>query len=252
MVLKADKLHCMLNDDILLDDISLELHPGKLYGILGPNGSGKSTLLRHLGGIWQPTRGSVYWNDTPLHSLPRNQISRTISLVPQNSPVHFDFTVSDVVAMGRYPHARSSSRAENRQLIANALEQVDLWELRDRLVTHLSNGETQRVYIARALVTESPVLLLDEPTANLDVRHQLEIWQLLQDLVAQGKLIVVTVHDLNATLRFCEEIAVLEKGRCLAYGSPNEVLDDYILGRVFGVTQTPTADAKDSEYCLTD
>ncbi len=232
-MLAANGLSYGIGAKKLINHISLSFSPGKLYGILGPNGSGKSTFLKTLAGIWRPTSGSVFWQGQNLHQLPRNTISQTLSLVPQQVPLCFDFCVQDLVAMGRYPYGDANS--SGRAIVERALKRADVWTLRHRLITQLSQGERQRVFIARALATESPVLLLDEPTASLDVRHKLEIWDLMKDLAAHDKIVVVTLHDLQAPQTYCHEIAILDHGRCVAQGTPDEALNDAILLSVFGV-----------------
>jgi iron complex transport system ATP-binding protein len=232
-MLKAESLSYEVSGKRLIDQISLEFKPGVLYGILGPNGSGKSTLLKNLTGIWKPSTGAVFCNGERLLNKPRREISRTISLVPQNPQVHFDFNVTEMVSMGRYSFG--SPHCSNE--VKKALITVDAWHLKDRSILHLSYGERKRVYIARALITESPIMLLDEPEANLDIRHQLEIWQLLQMLAQQGKTVIVTNHDLVATRRFCNEVAVLNQGRCLAHGAYEDVITKECLQTVFGVSQ---------------
>jgi len=236
MTLKTQQLGYRLGPKKLLEEISLTFAPGKLYGILGPNGSGKSTLLKCLTGIWRPTEGKVLWQNTLLHGLDALEISRTLSLVPQSPSLPFDFSVLDLVSMGRYPY-RSSTMPKGRcpEVVEWALTAVDAWHLRKQNVNSLSAGEKQRVYIARTLSTESPVILLDEPTACLDIRHQLQIWQLLRTLVQQGKVIIVTIHDLNATERFCDHVTILNQGRCIANGTFDEVMQPSLLKQVFGI-----------------
>ncbi len=233
-MLKAQNLSFILNEKLLIQDINLQFNPGILYGVIGPNGSGKSTLLKLLSGIWAPTAGNVVWQGENLLAKPRREISKTVTLVPQNPQVHFDFRVNEMVAMGRYPYG-----AQRGNHVEQALTAVDAWHLKDRSILHLSHGERKRVYIARALITESPVLLLDEPEASLDVRHQLEIWHLLKKLTAQGKIIIVTNHDLAATVRFCDDIAILNQGRCHSTGPCKTVFSATLLKDVFGVRANP-------------
>lgn len=221
----------------LIKNISLKLKPGRIHGIIGPNGSGKTTLLKLLAGIWKPTSGLVLWNEQNLLALDRLSLSRTVSLVPQNAQVHFDFTVYDVVKMGIYPLGPLKNEDSTKR-IRRALEQVDAWHLRDRYATFISNGERQRMYIARSLVTETPLLLLDEPTSNLDIRHQLEIWDLLKKLATEGKLILIANHDLYTTERFCDEVIILHQGCCVKEGVYHEVVDAEILRSVFGIEET--------------
>lgn len=234
-MLKTQNLGYKVQGKNLLKEINLEFNPGKLYGILGPNGSGKSTLLKCMTGIWKPTCGQVLWKNELLHHKEKREISRTLSLVPQNPPIPFDFKVWDIVSMGRYPLNASYLGTSCPGIIEWALSVVDVWHLKDQNINCLSAGEKQRVYIARTLSTESPVILLDEPTACLDIKHQLQIWELLRSLVQQGKIVAVTIHDLNATERFCDKVAILDQGRCVASGSFHEVMEPSVLRQVFGV-----------------
>ena len=223
----------------MLDKISLTFDSGYLHAILGPNGSGKSTLLKTLSGIWTPTAGTVLWNEAPLLSKSRSEISRIISLVPQNPQPPFDFIVQDIVAMGRYPYDTRYWNAADEPLVQQSLERVDAWHLRHRRIAQLSQGEKQRIYIARALVTESPILLLDEPTTSLDIQHKLEIWQLLQRCVENGKLIVVTTHDLTIAKHYCQRVAVLNHGNCIGSGAFDALMTPHLLKAVFGVIEAP-------------
>lgn len=236
-MLKARNLSYQLQESYLIKDITLDFLPGILYGILGPNGSGKSTLLKSLSGIWQPTEGKVLWHEEELLNKPRKTISQIVSLVPQNPYLHFEFTVYDFVAMGKYPCQESVNGDE----IEWALKTVDVWHLRKRAMSQLSVGEKQRAYIARSLVTGAPIMLLDEPTASIDIKHQLQIWKLLKALIHQGKTIVVAIHDLSTTARFCDQIVVLDKGECIGQGSFADVMRPHLLREVFGVVEKSTS-----------
>lgn len=241
-MLKAKSITYRRDEKNYIEDITLDFYPGILYGILGPNGSGKTTFLKTLSGIWNPTEGHVLWHGENLLNKKRAEISQIISLVPQNPQIYFDFPVIDFVSLGRYPHKKHRRGEEDRQqnIIESTLKNVNGWHLRNRLMTQLSCGERQRAYIARALATESPILLLDEPTASLDIRHQLEIWGLLKKLATQGRILIVTLHDLPATARFCDEIVVIDQGKCLAKGRFAEVMDSQLLRNVFGVVEQQT------------
>lgn len=243
-MLATESLTYTLEGQELIKDISLSFSPGILYGILGPNGAGKSTFLKLLTGIWKPTMGKILWNGENLLQKSRREVSRIISLVPQNAQILFDFSVSQMVAMGRYPHSCRLLISKDQEIIENALHSVDIWHLRHKQVNHLSNGERQRVYIARSLVTESPIMLLDEPTASLDIRHQLEIWELLKQLLSQGKIIIVTNHDLAITEHFCNHVTVLNRGKCIANGEFSKVIDSKLLADVFGVKRVLSANSK--------
>lgn len=236
-MLEAKSITYSIRNRELISDVNLTFLSGILYAILGPNGSGKSTLLKALTGIWKPTSGQVYWQGKDLLRESRRTISKTISLVPQHALLPFDFTVIDMAAMGLYPHGMGM-QGDASERIRQALEMVDAWHLRHRSISQLSHGERQRIYIARALLTESPVLMLDEPTANLDICHQLAIWQLLKQLIKQGKVVIVTSHDLHATERYCDQIAIMNQGRCVANGPFAEVMMPEIVHSVFGVVES--------------
>lgn len=231
----TQSLSYSINNTPLIEDVSLEFSSGLLHAILGPNGSGKSTLLKTLAGIWKQTRGNILWNNQSLMKENRQTISRTISIVPQNPQIHFDFLVKDIVAMGRYSHHSKYWTDAHKDLLEQALTLVDAWHLRAKRVTCLSQGERQRVYIARALMTEAPILLFDEPTASLDIRHQIEIWQLLQSLAIQGKIVIVSTHDIAHASQYCQQLAVLNHGRCIASGQFHEVMTAELFKNVFGI-----------------
>lgn len=235
----ANNLHYVQNGISILNDISLHMSAGFLHAILGPNGSGKSTLLKILSGVWKHTSGSLLWNNTPIVHDDKKH-NKLISLVPQNPAPMFDFLVIDIVAMGRYPLQKHYSDAVNHPLVRQALEEVDAWHLRHRSINKISTGERQRVYIARALATASPILLLDEPTAHLDIRHQSEIWQLMQNLVEQGKIVGVATHELAWAERCCDTATVLSQGHCIGNGPFEALITPKLLKNVFGVTDIST------------
>lgn len=234
MTLDIHGLTYRINNRPLIEHISLQFKPGVLYGILGPNGSGKSTFLKTLSRIWTPSEGTLLWQGEELTQLSRLQMSQTMSLVPQNPQLYFDFDVYHMVAMGRYPHGSRTS--ESHRQIEKALHHVNGWHLRHQLISQLSGGERQRIYIARALATQAPILLLDEPTSYLDLRHQLEIWHLLRLLLKEGKLIITAVHDLLAAQRFCDQLVILNEGKCRATGTYEEVMTPRLLREIFGVS----------------
>jgi iron complex transport system ATP-binding protein len=233
--LEIQSLSYAIKDNFLINNISLEFTSGQLHGIIGPNGSGKSTLLKTLSGIWRLSSGNILWNNSSLMMASRQVVSCTISLVPQNPQVQFDFSVEDIVAMGRYAHDPHYWTTSQKELLQQALTVVDAWHLRSRRITCLSQGERQRVYIARALVTEAPILLLDEPTTSLDIRHQIEIWQLLERLANDGKIVIVSTHDIAFAERYCHNMAILNHGKCIAHGKFSSIMTPEILKDVFGV-----------------
>lgn len=224
-----------INGKNLIENISIVLSSGSLHAILGPNGSGKSTLLKVLAGLLKATSGSISWQGSPLPYNDRKSLCGILSLVPQAPLPMFDYLIEDIVAMGRYAFEKDYWKCSNTILVREALEAVDAWHLRSRKINQISCGERQRIYIARALVAEAPILLLDEPTANLDIRHQLEIWRLLQQLAETGKTIAIATHDLAAAEHYCDTATLLHNGQNIDSGIYSEVITTQRLKQVFGV-----------------
>lgn len=234
MAFTIEKLSYVLYNKFLIKEISLCLSPSQLYGVIGPNGSGKSTFLKNLARIWEPSSGKLFWNQQNLLNLSRFEMSRLISLVPQNSQIYFDFTVAEMIAMGCYPLHTLASQILKRR-IRDSLLKVDALHLYERSFSTLSGGEKQRIYIARSLATEAPVLLLDEPTSNLDPYHKIETWKHLKNCSEQGKLVIVATHDLQMAKHFCNRLIVLHEGLCKAQGHGLEALTSQLLREVFNL-----------------
>jgi len=211
-----------------IDGVSLAVRAGTFAGIIGPNGSGKSTLLRLLSGLLRPQRGDLLLDGRPLASVARRDLARTVAAVTQEPAVDFPFSVTEVVLMGRTPHLGGAlfESARDVEVARRAMARTRVLELADRYIDELSGGERQRVILARALAQESPILLLDEPTAFLDIRHQVEVFGLLRELCADGYTVVAAVHDLNLAAAFCRELFLMKKGRVLVAGAPAQVLTE--------------------------
>jgi iron complex transport system ATP-binding protein len=221
----------------ILDAATLTAQPGAVTAILGPNGSGKSTLLRVLGGLWQPSAGIVSLDGESLSRMPRRRIAQRVAFLPQDTRCDFAFTVEEMVRMGRLPHRGrfAPGAARDREAVHDAMLRCDLASLRTRTVDRLSGGERQRVAIARCLASEPDVLLLDEPTAHLDLEHALAVLDLCRSLAAAGKAIVLATHDLGTVARFATRIALLRSGRIVADGRPVDVLTPAACRDVFAV-----------------
>jgi iron complex transport system ATP-binding protein len=221
----------------LVRGATLAVDAGRLVALVGPNGSGKSTLLRLLAGVWTPTAGQVTLDGAPLGRLRRRDVARAVTLVPQDTHIAFPFSVREIVAMGRHAHLGRFDREgdADRAAVARALERADVAALGDRDATALSGGERQRVLIARSLATEAPHLLLDEPTASLDVAHALDVLALCRRLADDGHAVAVALHDLNLARRFASDAALLRGGAVVAAGPATEVLTPAAVGDVFGV-----------------
>lgn len=219
-----------------VDDVSVAIPPGSFFAMLGPNGSGKSTLLRLLLGVLEPGAGSVHYLGRPIDSWRRRELARRIGAVPQIEEFTFPLTVRELVSMGRYPHlgAWRSEGAADRAAIDHALERCDVRELAGRPVATLSGGERQRARIARALAQQPSTLVLDEPTASLDIRHEMAIFRLLSTLAAEGVTVVLVTHNINLAARHATRLLLLHRGRRVALGSPAEVLTATTLENVYG------------------
>ena len=222
----------------LVRGASVRVQPGQLIALLGPNGSGKSTLLRLLAGVWAPSEGTVTLDDEPLARVPRRALARAVALVPQDTHIAFAFSVREVVAMGRHAHLGrfERERPADRDAIGQAMARADVTAIADRDATELSGGERQRVLIARSLATEASHLLLDEPTASLDVAHALDVLALCRRLADDGHAIAVALHDLNLARRFATDAVLLREGAVVASGAIDRVLTSANIGDVFGVT----------------
>jgi len=221
----------------LIENICLSFASGKLYGLLGPNGSGKTTLLKVLAGLWPMTSGQIFWHGEELLKKERKEISRILSYVAQSNAPSFDFTVWQIVSMASYCHPGDFLKNKCEEQIEWALRTVDAWHLRNKKITQLSSGERQRVYIARALATGSPILLLDEPTNSLDIRHQLEIWELLKTL--KNKLIIASTHDLRAAQHYCDDLVLIKEGQCVGVGVPQTIFEGSLINEVFSLKAKP-------------
>ncbi len=223
---------------IVLRDVSFEVKRGDLVVILGPNGAGKTTLLRTIAKVVSPKVGTVLLDGHDIGKMKANQLMRQMSVVPQSEGSIFSFTVQDIVAMGRTPHVSPLSPLSQRdwQIIREAMEATDVWDLRERLFTELSGGEQRRVLIAKALAQEPKILLLDEPTANLDLHYQLEVVEFVQRLSKElGITTIAVLHDLNLAAMLGEKFILMHKGQIFASGSADEVLTPQNIQQVYGV-----------------
>lgn len=235
--LVAEDLIVRRGDRAILDRISLAVECGGFLSIVGPNGSGKSTLLKALAGIWPLSAGSVIIGATPLGAMNRREIAQRLAFVPQDIRMDFAFTVEEIVAMGRYPYRGRFDRASaaDRDAVNRALQRCDVDHLRKRFVTTLSGGERQRVAIARSLAGDPDVVLLDEPTASLDIQHNMEILDLCRALADAGKAVVLATHDLNVVARYTSQVALVDAGKIAYAGSRDDVLTSNVLEAVFRV-----------------
>ncbi len=236
-MIEFDGVGVELGGQRILDDISMDVPEGQFLAIVGPNGAGKTTLLRTCNGLLSPDDGTVFLDGVDIESLSARAIGRFVATVPQETNLAFDFDVYDVVAMGRTPHRSrfSPTTEDDRTAIESALERTDTSKFSDRSVGELSGGERQRVVFARALAQETPILLLDEPTASLDINHQIRTLSMARGLSNEGKTVVAAIHNLDLAARFCDQLALIADGELIALGSPESVLTAEGLEAAFGV-----------------
>lgn len=212
---------------LVVRDLTLTAHPGQLLALVGPNGVGKSTVLRAISGVIAPRRGQIWLGDRPLPALSAQERARRVAVVAQTPVLPAGFTVAETVMLGRAPHQSPWRPASTRdcEQAWRALTLAGLTTLAGRLVDELSGGERQRVALARALAQEPQALLLDEPTAHLDLKHQAEVLELVRTLARDHHLTVIaTLHDLNQAARYADRVALLAEGVLRAYGTPAEAL----------------------------
>jgi ABC-type cobalamin/Fe3+-siderophores transport system ATPase subunit len=221
----------------ILENISFQVSPGEFFVIIGPNGSGKTTLLKALAGIDPLQAGRVSVFERPIDRYSRNELARMLSYVPQNVPVDFPFTVTQTVLMGRYPHlgVLGIEGRGDLEIADRVLDVAGVRSLADRKVDQLSGGERQRVFIARALCQEPRLLLLDEPTAALDLAHQVRVMDLMESLKREtGMTILMVSHDVNLSVMYADRLLLLKSGKIAALGTPAQVMTYEILESVYG------------------
>jgi iron complex transport system ATP-binding protein len=240
----------------VLDGVALTARPGELVGLVGPNGAGKTTLLRTINGTLTPAAGTVRVDGDAVTDLSARERSRRVATVPQDTSVGFAFDVRTVVEMGRHPHRPRFGTDPDPGAVDRALARVDAADLADRSVDAISGGERSRVLLARALAQDADVLVLDEPTASLDINHQVRTLSLVRSVVDDDRAAVAAIHDLDLAARYCDRLVVLADGVVRASGPPETVLDGDTLRSAFGVeaavaenpvTGSPTVTALDED-----
>ena len=237
-MLKISQLNFSYSAVPFIESMSFSINEGNYVGIIGPNGSGKSTLIKLIAGILNPLDGEILINHKNISKIDRKYIARIMAYVPQDVEMTFNFSVEQIVTMGRYPHEENlfTKDDKSKSIVEGALQKTGLLPFKDRAFTDLSGGEKQRVILASALAQQTNLLLLDEPTSALDLKHQQEIYRLLKHLCEdEGKTVVVVTHDINLAAQYCDRLILLNGGKIVMDGSPEDVLKFSIIEEVYGV-----------------
>lgn len=222
----------------VIQDVSFMVRPGEILGIIGPNGSGKTTLLNIICGVLKPNSGHIFIQDKDVKEIPRKELYQILAIVPQDSITSFNYTVLDIVLMGRTPYLKGSfwEREIDYEVAINSIKDIGIYNLKDKYVSQLSGGERQKVTIAQALSQQPKILLLDEPTTHLDINSKLEIMNLITRLNKEQKITVITIfHDINLAASFCPRILILSKGRISAMGNAEDVLTSQNLEGAYNI-----------------
>lgn len=236
-LIKARDLSFAYTDQLVLQDLTFEVAPGEFVSVIGPNGSGKTTLLKLLYGYLFPLRGDIYLGDMPLRKIARRELARRIGVVSQMPRFHFELTALELVLMGRSPYMGllAFEGKEDFKVADEAMTLTNVLDFKARNILSLSGGELQRVLLARALAQQPEVMLLDEPTNYLDIKHQINICELLKKMNEDKGITIMSVfHDINLASYFSDRIMVMKEGKIHGVGSPDEVITEETLGVVYG------------------
>ena len=241
------------DQDPVLKGVSLSINEGEFVSILGPNGSGKTTLIKALTGLIHDIQGEIRLFGKPIRSYRRKDFARHVSFLPQDPPTTIPFLVHDIVMMGRFPYIKRfvTGRTEDREAVQRAMNLMRIDHLGKRHLMELSGGEVRRVFIAQAVAQESSVLFLDEPTANLDINYQVEIFRILEKFNREmNKTIVLITHDINHAARFTERVILLKEGEIFAQGEPVKIISTENMKTVFSTDVSNEYDSNKRPYIL--
>ena len=245
MKLKVKNVEFGYNSTLVLEGVSMDLDSSEITGIVGPNGAGKSTLIRCVDRILTPSGGTILLDENNINNMTRMEIAKRMGYVPQTTTRVFPATVFDTILMGRRPHLGWKSSEDDVNKVLEILELLGIMEFAMRDFNEISGGQQQKVLIARALAQEADILLLDEPTSNLDIRHQLEVMEIMTNIVHKKKIsAVMAIHDLNLAARYTTKILMLNGGRIFAAGNPESVLTVENIRRAYGVEAIVKSDGE--------
>jgi iron complex transport system ATP-binding protein len=238
MLFKIDNLSFYYEDKRVIDHLSITLEPGRFYGILGPNGCGKTTLLDLLSKHRRPASGSITYRGKNLSQYSKKELSKEMALVPQNFYINFPFKAEEIIMMGRYPYIPrfASPSSEDLKIVQDIMEKSETNELKNHFITELSGGERQRVVFARALAQDTPVLILDEATSNLDINHTISLLNLTSgDVHAKKKTVIAVFQDINLAATYCDHLIFMKQGRIEVHGFVEDVLNEKTIRSIFDV-----------------
>lgn len=234
MNIKAENINITLEKNNILKGINIEVDNKELVGIIGPNGSGKSTFLKCIYRVLKPNDGAILLDKVDIKNMTVKESSKRLAVLSQHNNYNFDFTVKDIVLMGRSPHKKFMERdnKEDYDIVNDALKKVEMLKFKDRCFQSLSGGEQQRVILARALAQQPKCLLLDEPTNHLDIKYQLQLMKIVKNLNIE---VIAAIHDLNIAAMYCDKIYVLKDGEVIKYGKPKDLLTKELIKEVYEV-----------------
>lgn len=238
MIVEVNKLSYFVPNKEILHQISFSLKAGGFYIVVGSNGSGKTTLLKCLSGSLTTETKCIKINNEYINTYSPKRLAKQISIVPQNTEILFDFSALQIVMMGRMPYQKllQTDSALDYDIVRNSMIRTNTWHLRNRSIKQLSGGELQRTIIARALAQQTPIMLLDEPISNLDIRHQFEIMELLKRINQENQTtIFIILHDLNLALKYADEVLVIDNGELIHKGKAIDILTKENIENIFGV-----------------
>lgn len=249
MNISAKDIHLSYGAREILKGVDIHSENGEFVGLIGPNGSGKSTLLKCIYRILKPNAGQVFLDEEELKAMSIKKSARKMGVVAQHNYYNFEFTVREVVMMGRAPHKKALERdnAKDYEIVEEALKTVGMEGFAQRSFSTLSGGEQQRVILARALAQQTPCLILDEPTNHLDITHQIQLMRIVKNLSAT---VISAIHDLNIAAMFCDRIYALKEGRIIAQGTPREVLTEDFIRQVYQVDAEIAKDSSGQMHIL--
>jgi iron complex transport system ATP-binding protein len=236
MTLRAQAVAIQFGARVAVSPTNCEFPPGEFVGLLGPNGAGKTSLIRGLAGLVQCS-GTVFWRDREVADIPRQERARTLAYLPQSPEVHWSMTVRELASLGRLPHRRFAQAMNDADVEAvdQALVAANMLDHSERAIDELSGGERMRAQLARVLAVQAPVLLVDEPVANLDPAHQLLIMELLAEYAVRGGCVIAVMHDLTLAARYCRRVVLMHEGTIAGDGEPASVLSETALANIYGI-----------------